>query len=203
VRHHYNLEPDKPLLVQVSRFDRFKDPLGVIAAYRLVRKIQPVQLVLAGGGATDDPEGQEVLDEVLEAAAGDPDIHVLLLPSDAHRTINALQRLADIVIQKSTREGFGLTVTEGLWKGKPVIGGDTGGIRLQVVNYHTGFLVNSAEGAAHRIRFLLHHETLRKKMGNRAREYVREHFLLTRHLRDYLTLFHILCSKEDSSTLYV
>ncbi|MBI5558474.1 MAG: glycosyltransferase [Deltaproteobacteria bacterium] len=203
VRHQYNLAPDKPLLVQISRFDRFKDPLGVVAAYRLVRAIQPVQLVLAGGGATDDPEGKEVLDEVLEAAAGDPDIHVLLLPPDAHRTINALQRLADIVIQKSTREGFGLTVTEGLWKGKPVIGGDTGGIRLQLVNYHTGFLVNTAEGAAHRIRFLLHHESLRNKMGIKAREFVREHFLLTRQLREYLTLFHILSSGVDSSAIYI
>ena len=203
VRRQYNLAPDKPLLVQISRFDRFKDPLGVVAAYRLVRAIQPVQLVLAGGGANDDPEGKEVLDEVLEAAAGDPDIHVLLLPPDAHRTINALQRLADIIIQKSTREGFGLTVTEGLWKGKPVIGGDTGGIRLQLVNYHTGFLVSTAEGAAHRIRFLLHHEPLRHKMGIKAREFVREHFLLTRQLREYLTLFHILSSREVSSTIYI
>jgi trehalose synthase len=203
VRRQYNLAPDKPLLVQISRFDRFKDPLGVVAAYRLVRAIQPVQLVLAGGGANDDPEGKEVLDEVLEAAAGDPDIHVLLLPPDAHRTINALQRLADIIIQKSTREGFGLTVTEGLWKGKPVIGGDTGGIRLQLVNYHTGFLVSTAEGAAHRIRFLLHHEPLRNKMGIKAREFVREHFLLTRQLREYLTLFHILSSREVSSTIYI
>ena len=203
VRHHYNLAPDKPLLVQISRFDRFKDPVGVIAAYRLVQAVQPVQLVLAGGGAIDDPEGQEVFDEVLEAAAGDPDIHVLLLPSDAHRTVNALQRIADIVIQKSTREGFGLTVTEGLWKGKPVIGGDTGGIRLQVVNYHTGFLVSTAEGAAHRIRFLLHHDSLRSKMGTKAREFVREHFLHTRQLREYLTLFHILSSTENSSTIYI
>jgi trehalose synthase len=203
VRRQYNLAPDKPLLVQISRFDRFKDPLGVLAAYRLVRAIQPVQLVLAGGGANDDPEGKEVLNEVLEAAAGDPDIHVLLLPPDAHRTINALQRLADIIIQKSTREGFGLTVTEGLWKGKPVIGGDTGGIRLQLVNYHTGFLVSTAEGAAHRIRFLLHHEPLRHKMGIKAREFVREHFLLTRQLREYLTLFHILSSREVSSTIYI
>lgn len=203
VRHRYGLDPDIPLLVQISRFDRFKDPLGVIAAYRLVRAVQPVQLVLAGGGASDDPEGKEVLDEVMEAAAGDPDIHVLLLPADAHRTINALQRLADIVIQKSTREGFGLTVTEGLWKGKPVIGGDVGGIRLQVVNYHTGFLVNTPEGAAHRIRFLLHHESLRTTMGTEAQEFVREYFLLTRQLKEYLTMFHILSSREDSSTIYI
>lgn len=203
VRHRYNLDPDKPLLVQISRFDRFKDPLGVIAAYKLVRAVQPVQLVLAGGGASDDPEGKEVLDEVMEAAADDPDIHVLLLPADAHRTINALQRLADIVIQKSTREGFGLTVTEGLWKGKPVIGGDVGGIRLQVVNYHTGFLVNTPEGAAHRIRFLLHHNSLRNSMGVEAREFVREYFLLTRQLKEYLTMFHILSSRESSSSIFI
>ena len=122
VRAEYGLDPSRPLLVQVSRFDRFKDPVGVIAAYRMVRKVAPVQLVLAGGGATDDPEGKAVLDDVMEAAGNDPDIHVLLLPPDAHRTINALQRLADVVIQKSTKEGFGLTVTEGMWKGKPVVG---------------------------------------------------------------------------------
>jgi len=184
----YRLDPSRPLLVQVSRFDRFKDPLGVIEAYRMVRRITPVQLVLAGGGATDDPEGKAVLEDVLEAAGDDPDIHVLLLPPDAHRTINALQRLADIILQKSTREGFGLTVTEGMWKGKPVVGGDVGGIRLQVVNHHTGFLVNTPEGAAHRIRYLLHHRPRIAEMGAVAREVVRENFLLTRQLREYLTL---------------
>ncbi|MBT0653439.1 glycosyltransferase [Geomobilimonas luticola] len=203
VRARFGLDPTRPLVVQISRFDRFKDPIGVIEAYRLVRRVIPVQLVLAGGGATDDPEGKAMLNDVLEAAAGDPDIHVLLLPPDAHRTINALQRLADVVIQKSTREGFGLTVTEGLWKGKPVIGGDVGGIRSQVVNYHTGFLVNTPEGAAHRIRFLLHHAELRNNMGMKAQEYVREHFLLTRHLREYLTLFHQLLSKREEKMFYV
>ena len=147
IRGRFGLDPDRPLLVQVSRYDRFKDPVGVVQAYRLVRKVLPVQLVLAGGGATDDPEGSEILDEVREAAGEDPDVHVLLLPADAHRTVNALQRLADVIIQKSTREGFGLTVTEGLWKGKPVIGGDVGGIKLQVTNDHTGYLVNTPEGA--------------------------------------------------------
>jgi len=188
VRAEYGLDPSRPLLVQVSRFDRFKDPVGVIAAYRMVRKVAPVQLVLAGGGATDDPEGKAVLDDVLEAAGNDPDIHVLLLPPDAHRTINALQRLADVVIQKSTKEGFGLTVTEGMWKGKPVVGGDVGGIRLQVVNHHTGFLVNTPEGAAHRIRYFLHNRARLEEMGSIARSLVRENFLLTRHLRDYLTM---------------
>ena len=188
VRSEYGLDPSRPLLVQISRFDRFKDPVGVVAAYRMVRKIAPVQLVLAGGGATDDPEGKAILEEVLEAAGSDPDIHVLLLPPDSHRTVNALQRLATIILQKSTREGFGLTVTEGMWKKKPVIGGDVGGIRLQVVNHHTGFLVNTPEGAAHRIRYLLHHQEGIDRMGETAREFVRENYLLTRQLREYLTL---------------
>jgi trehalose synthase len=203
VRADFGLDPDRPLLVQISRFDRFKDPLGVIEAYRMVRKVLPVQLVLAGGGATDDPEGKAVLDEVMDAVAGDPDIHVLLLPPDAHRTINALQRMADIVIQKSVKEGFGLTVTEGLWKGKPVIGGDVGGIRRQVFNYHTGFLVSTPEGAAHRIRFLLHHRGMIDDIGHKAREFVRENFLLTRHLREYLTLFHWLLHGEGKSRIFL
>ena len=188
VRGEYGLDPSRPLLVQISRFDRFKDPVGVVEAYRLVRKVAPVQLVLAGGGATDDPEGKAILEDVIEAAGNDPDIHVLLLPPDSHKTVNALQRMATIILQKSTREGFGLTVTEGMWKGKPVIGGDVGGIRLQVVNHQTGFLVNTPEGAAHRIRYLLHHQEGIERMGNTAREFVRENFLLTRHIREYLTL---------------
>ncbi|HOI74966.1 MAG TPA: glycosyltransferase [Syntrophales bacterium] len=189
VAREHRIDRSRPVIVQVSRFDRFKDPLGVIQAYQLVRQVLPIQLVLAGGTATDDPEGQEILEEVLAAAEGDRDIHVLLLPPDAHHTVNALQRLADIILQKSTREGFGLTVTEGLWKGKPVIGGDVGGIRLQVISHYTGYLVNSPEGAAHRIRFLLHHRDKYEEMGRTAREFVRENFLLNRHLREYLTLF--------------
>ena len=203
VRTEFGIEADRPLLVQISRFDRFKDPVGVIRAYRLVRSVAPVQLVLAGGGATDDPEGKAVLEDVMEAAEKDPDVHVLLLPSDAHKTINALQRLADIVLQKSTREGFGLTVTEGLWKGKPVIGGDVGGIRLQVTNYQTGYLVNSPEGAAHRIRYLLHHRDRMKQMGDAGREFVRENFLLTRHLRDYLTLMLAIRSGMEERVVHV
>jgi len=188
--HRWGLDPGRPIITQVSRFDRFKDPLGVIRAYRLVREFSPVQLVLAGGGAADDPEGEEVIRRVRQSAGEDSDIHVLLLPSDDHRTINALQRISDIVIQKSTREGFGLTVTEAMWKGKPVIGGDTGGIRLQVVNHHTGFLVTSPEGAALRIRYLLKHRDILEEMGRKAHEFVLENFLITRHLREYLTLMH-------------
>lgn len=188
VYERFELDPERPMVLQVSRYDRFKDPLGVIRAYRLAAKLTPLQLVLAGGGASDDPEGQAVLQEVQEAAAGDPNIHVLLLPPDAHRTINALQRASDIVIQKSIREGFGLTVAEGMWKAKPVIGGDTGGIRLQVFNHYTGFLVRTPEGAALRIRYLLHRGQLRRQMGEQARQFVRDNFLITRHLREYLTL---------------
>ncbi|MGE5242096.1 MAG: glycosyltransferase [Bacteroidota bacterium] len=185
----FGIDTARPMMLQVSRFDRFKDPLGVIEAYRQATAFIPtLQLVLAGGGATDDPEGEAVLAEVRAAANEDPDIHILLLPPDAHRTINALQRAADFVLQKSLKEGFGLTVAESLWKGKPVIGGDTGGIRLQVINHHTGFLVNSPEGAALRIRYLLHHREKLLEMGIKAREFVRQHFLTTRHLREYLTL---------------
>jgi trehalose synthase len=189
VRNRYGLDAARPLVVQVSRFDRFKDPAGVIGAYRLAKRFVPaLQLVLAGGGATDDPEGEAVLNEVQDSARGDPDIHVLLLPADAHREINALQRAADIVLQKSIREGFGLTVTEAMWKGRPVIGGDVGGIRLQVINHHTGFLVNTPEGAALRIRYLLHQPGQLGAMGEKARAFVRDNFLITRHLREYLTL---------------
>ncbi len=189
----FGLDPERPIMTQVSRFDRFKDPLGVIQAYRLSKKFYPtLQLVLAGGGASDDPEGAVVLDEVNEACQGDGDAHVLLLPPDAHRTINGLQRLSDIMLQKSIREGFGLTVTEAMWKGKPVIGGNTGGIRLQVVNHHTGFLVSSPEGAALRIRYMLGHRDRMREMGLKAKEFVRENFLLTRLLREHLTLMAAL-----------
>jgi len=189
VRREFGLDPDRELMLQVSRFDRFKDPVGVIRAYRLAKKFSPgLQLVLAGGSADDDPEGSTVLEETRAAAAADPDVHILLLPPDVHRTINALQRAADVVVQKSTREGFGLTVTEAMWKGKPVVGGDVGGIRLQVVDHHTGFLVRSPEGAALRIRYLLHHRDRLRAMGEKAREFVRNNFLLTRHLRAYLTV---------------
>jgi trehalose synthase len=179
---------DKPLLLQVSRFDRFKDPVGVINAYRLVKRYHDVRLVLAGGGAADDPEGAQVLAEVREAAGRDPDILVLDLPPDAHRQINALQRAATLVIQKSIREGFGLTVAEAMWKGKPVIGGAAGGIGVQILYGVTGYTVTSVEGAAYRIRYLLSNPALVRKMGEAGREHVRRNFLITRQLRDYLSL---------------
>jgi trehalose synthase len=193
VYSEFGIDPKCPVILQVSRYDRFKDPLGVIQAYQLAKKFIPnLQLVLAGGGASDDPEGEAVLNEVQMASQDDQDIKILLLPPDAHKTINALQRTASIVMQKSLREGFGLTVSEAMWKNKPVIGGNSGGIRIQVVNYHTGFLVNSPEGAALKIRYLLHNLDKLIEMGKKAHDFVRENFLITRHLREYLTLIYSL-----------
>jgi trehalose synthase len=197
------IDPERPLLLQVSRFDRFKDPLGVIEAYRLLKPYHPaMQLALAGGTADDDPEGAEVLREVQDRAGDDPDLKLLLLPPDSHRAINALQRSATVVVQKSLKEGFGLTVTEALWKGKPVVGGACGGIALQVHDYQTGFLVHSPAGAAYRIRYLLRYADKRDRMGRVGHEFVREHFLLTRNLRDYLTM--LLClDHPETDTLVV
>jgi trehalose synthase len=204
VASKFNLDRSRPIMLQVSRFDRFKDPLGVIKAYKLTKSFLPnIQLVLAGGSADDDPEGEEVLNEVRVAAQSDPDIHILVLQPDVHRTINALQRIADIVLQKSLREGFGLTVTESLWKGKPVIGGDTGGIRLQVINHQTGFCVNTPEGAALSIRYLLHHPERIAEMGGKAREFVRENYLITRHLKEHLTLMVKLIYNNSSDRIEI
>lgn len=183
---------DKPILLQVSRFDRFKDPVGVIQAYRIVKKHNDCRLILVGGSAADDPEGDVVLQEVREAAGQDPDIHVLLLPPDSNIEVNALQRAATVVLQKSLREGFGLTVAEAMWKGKPVVGGFAGGITVQIMYYHTGYTVSSVEGAAFRVRHLLNNPEIGRKMGNDAKEYVRRNFLITRHLADYLTLMAAL-----------
>ncbi len=183
---------DKPILLQVSRFDRFKDPVGVIQAYRIVKRHNDCRLILVGGSAADDPEGDVVLQEVREAAGQDPDIHVLLLPPDSNIEVNALQRAATVVLQKSLREGFGLTVAEAMWKGKPVVGGFAGGITVQIMYYHTGYTVSSVEGAAFRMRHLLNNPEIGRKMGNNAKEYVRRNFLITRHVADYLTLMAAL-----------
>ncbi len=194
--------PDNvPILTQVSRFDRFKDPLGVIQAFKILQKNNiHAELVLVGGGADDDPEGAEVLKEVKKAASDNPHIHVLLLPSDANRTINALQRASTIIIQKSLQEGFGLTVTEGLWKEKPVLGGNVGGIRLQIHNHYTGYLAETPEGAALRIMEMLKNPNRIKRMGKTGKQFVKENFLLTRHLREYLTL---MLGLQTGTTNYV
>lgn len=192
VLERLGVEHDRPLLLQVSRFDSFKDPLGVIKAFRMVRRHTPCKLLLVGGEATDDPEGPQIFARVMEEAHGESDIQVLMLRPDSHYEVNALQRAADIIIQKSIREGFGLTVTEAMWKGKPVIGGAVGGIVMQVRDYQTGFLVHSPEGCAFRIRYLLRRPELASHMGKTAKEFVRRHFLITRNVRDYLTLMILL-----------
>ncbi len=183
------IDPDLPIVLQVSRFDHLKDPLGVIDAFEMASGWEPSQLVLAGGGADDDPEGAEVLARVRERAAGVPHVHVLCLPPDSHRAVNALQRAARIVVQKSVREGFGLVVTEAMWKRKPVIGTAVGGIRRQILHGITGFLVHGTEGMAYRIRQLLGDPELGRAMGERARENVRLNYLLPTSLKQWLLLY--------------
>jgi len=177
----------RPLLVQVGPFSRNGDPLGVVNAYRLVKKSHPVRLVLAGS-AGDDRESLDVLADLREAARQDPDVVVLELPPDAHLQINALQRAATIVLQKSIREGFGLGAAEAMWKGKPVIAGFAGGLPQQILDDVTGYTVHSIEGAAFRIRHLLNNPELIARMGAAGREHVRRVFLTTRHLTEYLAL---------------
>jgi len=186
----YGIDPGRPVITQVSRFDRLKDPVGVIQAYRLVKAFHPdCQLVLAGGSASDDPEGEAVWREVQEAAGSDPDIHVLNLPPWSHLEINALQRGSTVIVQKSLREGFGLTVTEALWKKKPVVASAVGGIPLQVIHKLTGQLAHSVEGTAYQVRLLLSNPAMANRLGELGQEHVREHFLITSNLKRYLTLF--------------
>jgi trehalose synthase len=185
---------DKPILLQVARYARGKDPLGVIRAYRLAKKYVDCRLVLAGGGAADNPEGSAVLAEVRDAAARDPDIHVLVLPPDAALEINALQRAAAIVVHKPLREDFGLAAAEAMWKGKPVVGSQAGGLPVQVIPEVTGYTVTSVEGAAFRMRQLLQNPDLLARLGGAAREYVRRNFLITRELGDYLAMLASLSS---------
>ena len=190
----FGIDVNRPLLLQVSRFDPWKDPLGVIDCYRLVKKERPdVQLALVGSMASDDPEGWIYYDRTVRHAGEDFDIHILHnFHGVGSREVNAFQRVADVVIQKSLREGFGLVVAEAMWKGKPVVGGKVGGIPLQIVDGETGFLVESVEECADRALYLLQHPEEARRMGQAARERVRRHFLITRHLRDYLHLFREL-----------
>jgi trehalose synthase len=192
VLERFGIDPKRRILTQISRFDRLKDPIGVVLAYRLVHQYNDCQLVLAGGGADDDPEGAAVLAEVREAAKGDPDIHILDLPPSSALEINALQTASTIVIQKSLREGFGLTVSEALWKKKPVVASAVGGIPSQVIHKLTGMLVHSVEGTAYQLRFLLSNPAFARKLGEFGHEHVKENFLITRNLKRYLLLFLLL-----------
>ncbi|MDQ3604442.1 MAG: glycosyltransferase [Actinomycetota bacterium] len=187
----FGLDNDRPLMCQVSRFDPWKDPMGVIDAYRAVKEEVPdVQLALIGSMATDDPEGWEFFNQTMAHAEGDPDVHILNnLNSVGAIEVNAFQSQADVVIQKSTREGFGLTVSEALWKARPFIGGDVGGIPLQVVDGESGYLVSSAQECADRSIAILRDPDLGKRLGRAGKEHVRRHFLTPRLLRDWLRIF--------------
>jgi trehalose synthase len=192
----YNIVRDKPIVTQISRFDRLKDPAGVIDTFLQVKKYIDCQLILAGGTATDDPEGVQVLTEVQAKAKKDPDIHVLLLPQD-DILVNALQRASDVIIQKSLKEGFGLTVAEALWKAKPVVASHVGGISLQVKHKYSGLLCHSIEGAAFAVKQLLNNPEYARKLGENGREHIKNNFLLTRHLKEYMLLFLSLYHPED------
>lgn len=197
VLEKYRLDPEKPIVTQISRFDYLKDPVGVIEAFEMVQRHFDCQLVLAGGGAADDPEAAEVLAKTRERAERNPGIHILAIPSGSDLEINALQRASSVIIQKSLKEGFGLTVTEALWKGKPVVASAVGGIMLQITHQYSGLLCRSVEGAAHGIKLLLQNPEYAAKLGENGREHVRQNFLLTRHLREYLLLFLSLFREGD------
>jgi len=199
IAKQYGIDPNRPIVCQVSRYDPWKDPVGVIEAYRTVREqVSDVQLVLAGSMATDDPEGFLVWEETEQARDGDPDIHLL---SNLHQVgsvqINAFQRISSVMIQKSLREGFGLTVSEALWKGRPVVGGRAGGIKLQIRDGDNGYLVDTINECAQRVIDLLADPAGAKEMGARGREHVRNNFLSTRELTDWLQLFSDL--QEDAT----
>lgn len=196
VLEKYHIPNDKPIITQISRFDALKDPVGVIKAYKKVKEHADCRLVLAGGTAADDPESTKVLDATRNEAGGDEDIHILLLPQNDIE-INALQRASTVILQKSLREGFGLTVSEALWKGKPVVASNVGGIPLQITHKYSGLLCHSIEGAAFEIKQLLNNPSYGKQLGKNGRDHIKNNFLITRHLRDYMLLFLSLYHGED------
>ena len=197
---NFGVDRSRPVVTQISRFDRLKDPLGVIQAYKMAKKYVDFQLVLAGGGAADDPEGAAVLQEVHEAAGDDPDVIILDLPPWSALEINALQRASTIVVQKSLKEGFGLTVTEALWKGKPTIASAVGGIPTQVIDKLTGALVHSVEGCAYQMMFsgcCDPMEEFAAQLGKNGREHVKENFLMTTNAQRWVLLLRILSGQTS------
>ncbi len=187
----YSIDPKRKILTQVSRFDPWKDPLGVIDVYKELKEIYPdLQLILAGSMATDDPEGWIFYDKTIRHAGEDFDIHILTnFNGVGNVEINAFQSVSNVVLQKSVREGFGLTVSEALWKKKPVIGGNVGGIPLQIKHFKNGFLVDNLGDTIKYCKFLLDNPTKSENMGKVGKEFVKDNFLITRHIRDYLKLF--------------
>ncbi len=194
VLQRFDIKADKPIITQVGRFDPFKDPLGVIDVYRTVKKQFPdTQLLLIAGMATDDPEGWLYLEKTARHAGEDPDVHLLTdLKGVKDLEVNAFQRASQVVLQMSTREGFGLTVAEALWKGVPVVGRKVGGIPLQIIDGSNGFLIDTVDQAAEKTISLLKNRDMAMKMGANGKEYVKENFLSISHLKDVLTLFNDL-----------
>ena len=184
----YGVLRDKPIVTQISRYDPWKDPVGVVQAFKMARKYVDCRLVLVGDKAADDPEAEAVLEQVKREAGNDPEIHVIFLTRSIATEINALQRASDIILQKSLREGFGLTVSEALWKKRPVIGGAVGGIPAQIMDGYTGLLVHSVEGASLGIRTLLTQPDFAAILGNNGYERVKNEFLITKNLKRYLLL---------------
>ncbi|UCH87915.1 MAG: glycosyltransferase [Thermoplasmata archaeon] len=190
----YEIDPEIPIVLQVSRFDKLKNPLGVIKAFQKVRDVGvSAQLILAGGEADDDPEGDKVLERVEKKAQKNPDIHILKSPPDI--AVNALQRSASVIVQRSIREGFGLVVTEAMFKGKAVVGSNVGGIRKQIIHGESGFLVETDEGTAYRIQQLLTNPELNEKLGEEARKTVIKNFLMPNLVKNWILLF--LSLKHD------
>lgn len=198
----YGVDPHRPMVTQISRFDPWKDPLGVIDVYRAAKREFPdLQLVMIASMASDDPEGWAWYERTVRRAGEDFDIHILSnLNGVGNVEVNAFQRAARVVIQKSVREGFGLVVSEALWKGRPVVAGNVGGIPLQIVNGKTGFLVHTVEECVEKLLFLLRHREEADRMGAQGVEYVRDNFLTTRYLRDYLNIFCQLSGSEPPAT---
>jgi trehalose synthase len=203
ILRRYDVDPQRPTIVQVSRFDPWKDPLGVIDVYRSLKGDFPdLQLVLIASMAHDDPEGWAWYERTVRRSGEDYDIHILSnLNGVGNVEVNAFQAHANVVIQKSVREGFGLVVSEALWKGRPVVAGNVGGIPLQILYGKTGYLVNTTAECVNRVHHLLRHPRTADRMGAAGREHVREHFLLTRYLRDYLTIFNTLDGRMSAGAI--
>lgn len=197
----FGIDRSRPVVTQISRFDYLKDPLGVIQAYKLAKANVDMQLVVAGGGATDDPEGPMIMERVQAEADKDPDIFALFLPPASDIDINALQRGSTVILQKSLKEGFGLTVSEALWKGKPTIAGAVGGIPLQIAHKYSGILTRSIEGTAQWMKQLISAPEYARRLGLNGKEQVRNNFLITRHIKDYLLLFESLFHDGDVVSL--
>jgi len=193
---------DKPIVTQISRYDPWKDPVGVVQAFKMARKYVDCRLVMVGDKAADDPEAEAILERVKAEAGNDPDIHILLFSPSVAREINAFQRGSDIILQKSLREGFALTVSEGLWKKRPVIGGAVGGIPAQIIDGHTGLLVHSVEGAGLAIRSLLNHPAFAKSLGANGHQRVKDEFLITKNLKRYLLLLLAL-DRRQGGTIFL